>query len=100
MFGCLEGAVCQVRLGTAPGKDAADPIRAIRRRTTRPTRRWLARDIRLSGFYAHLRKDPARRFHDPPQNVAEEIPSQASGVEEHAETEVARRRCQRRSLVA
>ena len=45
------------------------------------TRRRPARDIRLSGFHAHLRQDPARRFHDPPQNVAEEIPSQAGRAE-------------------
>ena len=55
------------------------------------TRRWPAGDIRLSGLHAHQRQDPARRFHDPPQNVAEEIPSQTGRPEREAVTATPRR---------
>src|SRR5664279_6333923 len=81
MFGRPAGAVFQVRLGIAFGENAADRIRTLRGRAARETRQWPAGDVRLSGFHAYQRQDPARRFHDPPQNVAEEIPSQTGGTQ-------------------
>ena len=96
----LGRAVCQVRLGTAPGENAADRIRALRRRAASETRRRPARDVRLSGFHAHQRQDPARRFHDPPQDVAEEIPGQAGGPEGEAVAETPRRPGAGRRVVA
>src|SRR3989304_5286407 len=91
MSGGLEGTVYQVRLGTASGKDATDRIRALRRGAANAARGWPAPDGRLSGFYAHQRQDPARRFHDPPQNVAEEIPSQTGRPERDVIAETTRR---------
>ena len=84
----LGGTDGQVWLGTAPREDAADRIRAIRTGAASETRRWPTGDLRLSGFHAYQREDPGRRIHNPPQNVAEEIPSQTS----RDERELMRRR--------
>src|SRR3972149_2074364 len=100
MSGGLEGTVYQVRLGTASGKDATDRIRALRRGAANAARRWPARDVRLSGLYAHQRQDPARRFHDPPQNVAEEIPSQTGRPERDVIAETTRRSSDGRRVAA
>src|SRR5512146_2847164 len=76
MFSRLGRAVGQVWFGTAPRENTADRIRTLRRSKASQTRRWPTGDIRVSGVHAHQRKDPRRRIHHPPPNVAQEIPSQ------------------------
>src|SRR3990167_7379946 len=87
----LDGAVCQVRLGTASGENATDRIRTLRGGAAGKTWRQTTRDVRLSGLHAHLREDPARPIQDPPQDGPEEIPSQVGRPQDEAETEHARR---------
>src|SRR6516165_4112759 len=86
--GCAVG---QVWLGAAPRENAAHRIRTLRRGAASQTRRWPTRDIRLSGFHAHQRQDPRRRVHHPPQNVAQEIPSQTRRTQRDAIAAMSRR---------
>src|SRR5438105_14682253 len=90
LSGGFEGADGQVWLGPASGEDASDRVWALRGRTACATRRRPSRDVRLSGFHAHQRENPARRLHDPPQDGTEEIPGQVERPEREVEAEPAR----------
>src|SRR5690606_34362230 len=73
------------------GEAAAERSRTLRGGTPCETRQRPSREIRLSGLYAYQRQDSERRFHDPPQDVEEEVSGQAEGLEEGAFAETAPR---------
>ena len=100
MFSRPGRTVGQVWLGTAPRENTADRIRTLRRAAASQTRRWPTGDIRLSGFHAHQRQDPSGRVYHPPQNVAEEIPSQTSRAQRDAIAAASRRPGEGRRVAA
>src|SRR5258706_11765221 len=65
--GSTAGTSCQIQTGTAPGQNAADSLRAIRRATT--SRAWgrKAGDIRpsVAHFSAPKEQFAIARFHEP-----------------------------------
>ena len=78
-------------LATASREDPADRIRAIRGGTRKRRGAGPPETFDFLGFTHIGGEDPARRFHDPPQNVAEEVPRQADGDQGRTVTEDARR---------
>ena len=55
-------AVREVRAGAAPRQDAADRVRAVRRREPAEAGRRETGDVRLSRLHAYLREDAGRAF--------------------------------------
>ena len=55
----LEGAIAEVRLGAAPGQNAADRVRTVRRTKSAAAWRREAGDVRLPGLHSHLWEEAA-----------------------------------------
>jgi len=82
-----EAAVRAVRVGAAPGQDAADRVRAACRHRPAASGSGQAGDVRLPGLYAHLCQSPQRAvlgaaYHDRETDAGEagrgQDPAQAS----------------------